>query len=218
MAVWRSSHRQDERLLKQRQMTASGTQPARLVPRTSLLGGRTSSARVCAGREERLPKAPSCLKNGDGRAWTRRQGEMAGAGREHPCIPFAGQRGRAIAGLPGGGEEGRKEEGTGRGSRGDGPVRAAWLLSIEGAYHCHCLGLITGTCLQPRRLPAGVITSNRAGLGSPVQPHGFIAARNPALSALPQHHPTGLPAASPGTRCPVHPATGRGPHRHHQLC
>lgn len=58
--------------------------------------------------------------------------------------------------------DGGKEEGTG--SRGDRPVGAAWLLSMGGTYHCHRLGLITGTCLQPRQLPAGIITSSWAGL------------------------------------------------------
>lgn len=158
---------------------------------------------VLAGRSG-FPKHPPASKTGTGEPGPGVGGRWQGQAGSIPVslLQASGEE------LPGGGEEGRKEEGRGRGSRGDGPVRAAWLLSIEGAYHCHCLGLITGTCLQPRRLPAGVITSNRAGLGSPVQPRGFIAARNPALSALPQHHPTGLPAASPGTRCPVHPATG----------
>ena len=146
-------------------------------------------------------------------AWSRLS--WAWAGLEHPCIPLQASREGQQQGCLEAVREGREEEGTGVGSRGDRPVGAAWLLSMGGVYHCHRLGLITGTCLQPRQLPASVITSNRAGLGSPAEPHGFPAARSPAL---PQHHPTGLPAAGPGTRCPVHPATGLGPCRHHQLC
>lgn len=164
--------------MQPRQMTASATQPARLVCHTALLGdslaGRGSSPKV----------PPRChLPRGFEAGW------------EHPRIPWQGREGRQ---CPEAAREGRKEEGTGPGSGGARPVGAAWLFSMGGAYLCPRLGLITGTCLQPRRLPAGLIASNWAGLGSPEHPCALAAAGSPAQAALPQCHPTVLVALAWG--------------------
>lgn len=114
------------------------------------------------------------------------------AGWEHPCIPWQGSReGQQQQQRLEAAREGRKEEGTGTGSRGAGPVGAAWLFSMGGAHLCHRLGLITGTCLQPRRLPGSVIASNWAGLGSRAHPRASTAL--PKLLS-PQCHPPVLVA------------------------
>lgn len=160
-------------------MTAGATQPARLVCHMSLF----------AGREKQLPKVPPwCHLPPGARSQGLRQagsipaslGRPAGKGNSRSAWR---QRGRA-----------GREEGTGTGSRGARPVGAAPLFSMGGAYLCHRLGLITGTCLQPRRLPASVIASNRAGLGSPAHPRAFTAAASPAQAALPRRCPTALVA------------------------
>lgn len=155
-----------------------------------------------AGREKRLPQNASADPGVE-------------AGWEHPCIPWQGSReGQQQQERLEAAGEGRKEERTGPGSRGARPVGAARLFSMGGAYLCHRLGLITGTCLQPRRLPGSVITSNWAGLGSRAHPRASTALPKP-LS--PQCHPPvlvalgWLPCASRGggQAGPAEPPEGR---------
>lgn len=177
----RSCHRQDGRI--DSQMTASATQPARLVCHTvSLLAGR------------------KCQKCHHG---------ATSPGFGASLCPWQASREGQQRQCPQAHREGRKEEGTGSGSRGARPVGAACLFSMGGAYLCHRLGLITGTCLQPRRLPASVITSNRAGPGSPAHPRVFTAARSPARVSPSATPPCWWPLD--GSLCPA--GLGPGWHR-----